>query len=198
MSRIENEFKIDYEKLSQQCQEYASALLAETRTSQELETILNHDHENPPVLFENEQEKTNLNRLKLAIKYKQKKVAYCCLRLLYIIFLGKNEKCVFSFFFKFVSHPHCQQLLVSLWYDGISGYRRRNIVVKTLIICFVAVIFPFLSLIYLVMPHSRVGRILRQPFIKFICHSASYVLFLCKLNYSKIRITLLRYKKNVG
>jgi hypothetical protein len=74
LSRIENEFKADYEKLSQQCQEYASALLAETRTSQELETILNHDHENPPVLFENEQEKNSLSRLKLAVKYKQKKV----------------------------------------------------------------------------------------------------------------------------
>jgi hypothetical protein len=76
LSRIENEFKSDYEKLSLQCQEYASALLAETRTSQELEIILNHDHENPPALFENEQEKTSLNRLKLAIKYKQKKVNF--------------------------------------------------------------------------------------------------------------------------
>ena len=74
LSRIENEFKNDYEKLSIQCQEYASALLTETRSSQELEIILNHDHENPPALFENEQEKSSLRRLKLAIKYKQKKV----------------------------------------------------------------------------------------------------------------------------
>ena len=74
LSRIENEFKIDYEKLSQQCQEYASALLAETRSSEELEIILNYDHENPPALFENEEEKSGLKRLKLAIKYKQKKV----------------------------------------------------------------------------------------------------------------------------
>ena len=36
LSRIENEFKVDYEKLSQQCQEYASALLAENRNSEEL------------------------------------------------------------------------------------------------------------------------------------------------------------------
>ena len=55
LSRIENEFKVDYEKLSLQCQEYASALLAETRSSHELEIILNYDHENPPALFENEQ-----------------------------------------------------------------------------------------------------------------------------------------------
>lgn len=74
LSRIENEFKKEYEKLSEQCQEYASALINETRTSKELEIILNYDHENPPVLYENETEKTSLSRLKLAIRYKQKKV----------------------------------------------------------------------------------------------------------------------------
>jgi transient receptor potential cation channel subfamily C member 4 len=151
LSRIENEFKKDYEKLSEQCQEYASALINETRTSKELEIILNYDHENPPVLYENETEKTNLSRLKLAIRYKQK---------------------------KFVSHPHCQQLLVSLWYDGISGYRRRNVVVKFLLILTLTLIFPLLSLIYLIMPCSKLGKILRQPFIKFISHSASYFVFL--------------------
>ena len=151
LSRIENEFKKDYEKLSEQCQEYASALINETRTSKELAIILNYDHENPPVLYENETEKTNLSRLKLAIRYKQK---------------------------KFVAHPHCQQLLVSLWYDGISGYRRRNVVVKFFLILTLTIIFPLLSLVYLIMPCSKFGKILRQPFIKFISHSASYFVFL--------------------
>ena len=124
---------------------------------------MNYDHENPPVLYENETEKTNLSRLKLAIRYKQK---------------------------KFVSHPHCQQLLVSLWYDGISGYRRRNVVVKFLLILTLTLIFPLLSLIYLIMPCSKLGKILRQPFIKFISHSASYFVFL------GILIKLFSWKKN--
>jgi transient receptor potential cation channel subfamily C protein 4 len=72
LSRIENEFKDDYEKLSLSCQEYASLLLAETRTSKELEIILNHDHENIPSIVNSD--KMTLSRLKLAIKYKQKKV----------------------------------------------------------------------------------------------------------------------------
>jgi hypothetical protein len=73
LSRIENEFKQEYEQLAQQCQEYSAALLAETRSSKELEIILNYDSENPPVLSETP-EKMNLARLKLAIRYKQKKV----------------------------------------------------------------------------------------------------------------------------
>ncbi len=90
LSRIENEFKIDYEKLSQQCQEYASALLAETRSSEELEIILNYDHENPPALFENEEEKSGLKRLKLAIKYKQKKVSLELKHLKIFIYTGNS------------------------------------------------------------------------------------------------------------
>lgn len=73
LSRIENEFKQEYEQLAQQCQDYSAALLAETRSSKELEIILNYDTENPPVLSETT-EKMNLTRLKLAIRYKQKKV----------------------------------------------------------------------------------------------------------------------------
>ncbi len=74
LSKIENEFKDDYEKLSLSCQEYASALLAETRTSKELEIILNYDHENLPSPVDNEEK--SLSRLKLAIKFKQKKVKF--------------------------------------------------------------------------------------------------------------------------
>ena len=73
LSRIENEFKQEYEQLAQQCQNYSAALLAETRSSKELEIILNYDSENPPDLSESA-EKMTLARLKLAIRYKQKKV----------------------------------------------------------------------------------------------------------------------------
>jgi hypothetical protein len=80
LSRIENEFKQEYEQLAQQCQEYSAALLAETRSSKELEIILNYDPENPPVLTETS-EKMTLARLKLAIRYKQKKVCRTCRRI---------------------------------------------------------------------------------------------------------------------
>lgn len=56
-----------------QCQEFATALLDHIRTSLELEVILNHnpdgeEHWDPG-------ERQTLERLKLAIKYKQKQVS---------------------------------------------------------------------------------------------------------------------------
>eukprot|EP00105_Crassostrea_gigas_P040780 XP_019924928.1 PREDICTED: transient receptor potential-gamma protein-like [Crassostrea gigas] len=41
--------------------------------------------------------------------------------------------------------------------------------------------FPLLSLFYLIAPKSRFGKLIRKPFIKFICHSASYITFLVLL-----------------
>ena len=73
LSRLENEFKLEYESLSKQCTEFAVALLEQTRGSQELEVILNHDPDGPVNDVGND--RMNLARLKLAIKYKQKKVS---------------------------------------------------------------------------------------------------------------------------
>jgi transient receptor potential cation channel subfamily C len=54
------------------CQEFASALLDNIRTSLELEVILNH---NPDGEHWEPGERQTLERLKLAIKYKQKQVS---------------------------------------------------------------------------------------------------------------------------
>jgi transient receptor potential cation channel subfamily C protein 4 len=72
LSRMENEFKVEYEKLAQQCQDFAVDLLDQTRGSTELEIILNHDGNGP---VDQGSEKKSLSRLKLGIKYKQKRVS---------------------------------------------------------------------------------------------------------------------------
>jgi hypothetical protein len=59
------------QELRKQCQDFATALLDHTRSSYELEVLLNHDPTGPA--FEHG-ERMHLNRLKLAIKLRQKKV----------------------------------------------------------------------------------------------------------------------------
>ena len=72
LSRLENEFKNDYEELAKQCRDFATDLLDQTRGSKELEVILNYDPNG--LVSEKDVERMNLARLKLAIKYKQKRV----------------------------------------------------------------------------------------------------------------------------
>lgn len=68
---MENEFKSEYEELSHVCKQFAKDLLDQTRSSKELEIILNYRDDVNPLLDENT---SDLARLKLAIKYSQKEV----------------------------------------------------------------------------------------------------------------------------
>ncbi|XP_067289692.1 short transient receptor potential channel 4a [Pseudorasbora parva] len=148
LSKVENEFKSEYEELSQQCKQFAKDLLDQTRSSRELELILNYKDD---VNLLEDEGNNDLARLKLAIKYHQK---------------------------EFIAQPNCQQLLASRWYDEFPGWRRRHWASKSVTCMFIGFLFPFFSLFYLIAPKSHYGLFIRKPFIKFICHTASYLTFL--------------------
>ncbi|XP_059207409.1 short transient receptor potential channel 4-like [Centropristis striata] len=148
LSKVENEFKSEYEELSQQCKQFAKDLLDQTRSSRELEMILNYRDD---INLLDEEENNDLARLKLAIKYHQK---------------------------EFVAQPNCQQLLASRWYDEFPGWRRRHWAGKFITCVFIGLCYPVFALCYLIAPKSRHGHFIRKPFIKFICHTSSYLTFL--------------------
>ncbi|XP_025831797.1 transient receptor potential-gamma protein [Agrilus planipennis] len=167
LSFMEHEFKTEYQELRKQCQDFATALLDHTRSSYELEVLLNHDPSGPA--FEHG-ERMHLNRLKLAIKLRQK---------------------------KFVAHSNVQQLLASIWYEGLPGFRRKNMVLQALEIVRIGIMFPLFSIAYILAPHSVIGQTMRKPFIKFICHSASYFTFLFLLILASQRIENLFFEEDV-
>uniref|UniRef100_A0A8C7Y5T5 Transient receptor potential cation channel, subfamily C, member 4a n=1 Tax=Oryzias sinensis TaxID=183150 RepID=A0A8C7Y5T5_9TELE len=148
LSKVENEFKSEYEELSQQCKQFAKDLLDQTRSSRELEMILNYRDD---INLLDDEGNNELARLKLAIKYHQK---------------------------EFVAQPNCQQLLASRWYDEFPGWRRRHWAGKLITCVFIGLLFPLFAFCYLIAPKSRYGNFIRKPFIKFICHTASYLTFL--------------------
>ncbi|XP_030010414.1 short transient receptor potential channel 4 [Sphaeramia orbicularis] len=148
LSKVENEFKSEYEELSHQCKQFAKDLLDQTRSSRELEMILNYRDD---INLLDEEGNNDLARLKLAIKYHQK---------------------------EFVAQPNCQQLLASRWYDEFPGWRRRHWAGKFLTCVFIGLLYPMFALCYLIAPKSRYGLFIRKPFIKFICHTSSYLTFL--------------------
>ncbi|XP_060806466.1 transient-receptor-potential-like protein [Amyelois transitella] len=144
----EQESKAEYLELRRQAQKFAVDLLDQSRSSQELAIILNYDPEEPAFV---EGEHMKLARLELAIDFKQK---------------------------KFVSHPNIQQLLASIWYEGVPGFRRKTAMEKVMIICRVALLFPFYCMLYMVAPNCATGKLMRKPFMKFLIHASSYLFFL--------------------
>ncbi|XP_026959433.1 short transient receptor potential channel 3 isoform X2 [Sagmatias obliquidens] len=127
LANIEKEFKNDYRKLSMQCKDFVVGVLDLCRDSEEVEAILNGDLESAEPL-EMHRHKASLSRVKLAIKYEVK---------------------------KFVAHPNCQQQLLTIWYENLSGLREQTL-----------------------------GKILRSPFMKFVAHAASFIIFLCLLVFN--------------
>ncbi|XP_033153959.1 transient-receptor-potential-like protein isoform X2 [Drosophila mauritiana] len=148
LALTEQECKSEYMDLRRQCQKFAVDLLDQTRTSNELAIILNYD---PQMSSYEPGDRMSLTRLVQAISYKQK---------------------------KFVAHSNIQQLLSSIWYDGLPGFRRKSIVDKVICIAQVAVLFPLYCLIYMCAPNCRTGQLMRKPFMKFLIHASSYLFFL--------------------
>ncbi|CAL8304891.1 unnamed protein product [Gadus morhua 'NCC'] len=152
LADIEKEFKNDYHRLSTQCKDYVVGLLDLCRSTEEVEAILSGETH-----FEDSFEppvRTSLTRLKLAIKYELK---------------------------KFVAHPNCQQQLLSIWYESLPGLRQQTTAVKLLVVLGVALGLPALAMAYWVAPCSKVGRVMRSPFMKFVAHASSFTIFLALL-----------------
>ncbi|XP_068390558.1 short transient receptor potential channel 7 isoform X3 [Eschrichtius robustus] len=80
--------------------------------------------------------------------------------------------------FKFVAHPNCQQQLLTMWYENLSGLRQQSIAVKLLAVFGVSLGLPFLAIAYWIAPCSKLGRTLRSPFMKFVAHAVSFTIFL--------------------
>ncbi|MBN3296984.1 TRPC3 protein, partial [Amia calva] len=155
LANIEKEFKNDYRKLSMQCKDFVVGVLDLCRDTEEVEAILNGDVS--AELEEGQNHRALLSRVKLAIKYEVK---------------------------KFVAHPNCQQQLLTIWYENLSGLREQTIAVKCLVVLVVALGLPLLAVGYWFAPCSRLGKILRSPFMKFVAHAASFIIFLCLLVFN--------------
>ncbi|CAH8596718.1 unnamed protein product [Schistosoma haematobium] len=175
LGELENEFRTEYEELEAKCQKFATDMLAQTRSSSELSIVLNHytgadvsgchiSGVNHQSLSEDINERMQLSRLKLAIRYGQK---------------------------QFVAHPHCQQLLAAIWYEGLPGFRQKPVFAQLTTIGTLCSLFPLLATFYMLAPHSKLGSMMRKPFIKFLCHSSSYLSFLALLTLAATRVEFL-------
>ncbi|XP_032885262.1 short transient receptor potential channel 7 [Amblyraja radiata] len=148
LANIETEFKNDYRKLSMQCKDFSVGVLDLCRDTEEVEAILNGDVDSQP---QGDHHRPSLSRVQLAIKYEVK---------------------------KFVAHPNCQQQLLTIWYENLSGLRQQSIGMKCLAVFGVTLGLPFLAIGYWFAPCSKLGQILRSPFMKFVAHAVSFTIFL--------------------
>ena len=80
------------------------------------------------------------------------------------IFINLKANVNFILLFQFIAHPNVQQLLSTLWYDGLPGFRRLNPIQQLWEIVKIGVFFPFYSIWYMMFPNSGTGRLVKKPF----------------------------------
>ncbi|XP_017131327.1 transient receptor potential protein [Drosophila elegans] len=166
LQAMESEFRAEYTEMRQNVQDFGTSLLDHARTSMELEVMLNYNHEPSHDIWCLGQRQT-LERLKLAIRYKQK---------------------------TFVAHPNVQQLLAAIWYDGLPGFRRKQASQQLLDVVKLGCSFPIYSLKYILAPDSEGAKFMRKPFVKFITHSCSYMFFLMLLGAASLRVVQITFE----
>jgi len=148
---IEKEFCEQYIQMNEQVQEFSSDMIEQTRSCLELEVVLNYDKEGP--VYEPGQH-MHLTSLRDAVDKYQK---------------------------SFVAHANVQQLLASVWYGGVEGFRRQGSIGQIVSVVKVGACFPLYCMMFIMLPGSSMGKALRQPLVKFIVHTATYFFFLTLL-----------------
>ncbi|TKS80695.1 Short transient receptor potential channel 6 [Collichthys lucidus] len=68
--------------------------------------------------------------------------------------------------------------LLSIWYENLSGLRQQTTAVKLLLVLGVAFGLPVLAFMYWIAPASKLGKLMCGPFLKFVAHAASFMIFL--------------------
>ncbi|XP_059163999.1 short transient receptor potential channel 6-like [Physella acuta] len=96
----------------------------------------------------------DLSRIKMAIRYEQK---------------------------KFIAHASCQEHLASMWYAGASWFQHQNFPIKLVMVPLGIIFIPVTAIVYVFLPYSRIGKILKSPFMKFMNYICSYTAFLVLL-----------------
>ncbi|XP_077991558.1 short transient receptor potential channel 5-like [Glandiceps talaboti] len=82
---------------------------------------------------------------------------------------------------KFVAHSHCQQYLVEKWYDGFQEWKKQTDMQVLLQAFFLGLLYPVLSVGYIIHDNCYPGKALKSPYVRFICHVVSLLTFLILL-----------------
>ncbi|XP_016326168.1 short transient receptor potential channel 3-like [Sinocyclocheilus anshuiensis] len=187
-------FLNDYRKLSMQCKDFVVGVLDLCRDTEEVEAILNGDIS--AELEEGQRHRSLLSRVKLAIKYEVKKtdIKLCTLIRLELRqaveeahacnLRGRHLRNLFrglSPLFGFPpSHTHLltaeDQMVLAVALGQLFTNDRRERAATGCRSCTYDDRGED--------RHSLFGKILRSPFMKFVAHAASFIIFLCLLVFN--------------
>ena len=85
------------------------------------------------------------------------------------------------FLFQFIAHPHCQQVMEQVWFEGLPDWVKRSSVQTVPLFFYVAMwvlAWPFLCLAFMFKIHPWFITFMKAPINKFISDTISFLIFL--------------------
>nr|XP_039252029.1 short transient receptor potential channel 4-like isoform X1 [Styela clava] len=164
LAKREREVDEAYLQMAEQCETFALQLLQEVRSASELADLMRYDLDADPdedddpgetdrvIIRKREKMRNYLKPIEKAIKYKMKDFVTSDNSQLALIYIQKG-----SLFRK------------------LKGY--KAFLAQVLL----GLLFPFLSIGFLVAPDTKFGRLMRNPTVKFACSVVSEVVFVIML-----------------
>ena len=87
---------------------------------------------------------------------------------------------------KFTAQPHCQQLLNRIWYGEFAYYRCIPGIFRFALGAAYGVLWPIWCSLSILLPNTKLGKMILTPMVQFVCATASYVTFLIMLSASSV------------
>ena len=56
-----------------------------------------------------------------------------------------------------MAHPNVQQLLASIWYEGLPGFRQMNMILQVIIITIIAIIIIITTITITIVTEDSLG-----------------------------------------
>lgn len=78
-------------------------------------------------------------------------------------------------------------MLNSVLYDKLGDWEDFGFLTRVMFGLLLTALLPILALCYFVAPKSRLSKLLKEPFFKFVSHTGSFLWFLVLLILSSIQ-----------
>ncbi|XP_038065284.1 short transient receptor potential channel 5-like [Patiria miniata] len=153
LGEIEIEFKMGYNALERDMETFATEFISQARSTEEIMTVLTHPDQDNVLLGENTSH-TPLPKITRALD------------------LGLQ---------KFISHPNCQQVIITQFYRRLLFIRDKKAFYRFLVFALLFLLYPVLAVVHVYSSRKKLKTFVRIPIVMFIMYLASDLTFVTLL-----------------
>ncbi|XP_033646884.1 short transient receptor potential channel 4-like, partial [Asterias rubens] len=159
LAEIDIEFKLSYQQLELNMQQFATDFISQARSSEEVLTVLTHPGDNDDITNYDKTAHSPLPKVSQALD------------------LGLQ---------KFIAHPNCQQVIIAQFYKRLIFLRDKRALYRATVFALLFLLFPVLAVFHLYSNSEKIKAFVQTPVVVFIMHLASDLTLVTLLTWESV------------